>query len=227
MRSKLIIAAGMPRSGSTWLYNAIRLVLVSSPFIKDNFSCGWIGDWRDIAKKEYMLVKVHEFENEMANEAEFIIYSYRDIRDAMASSLRKFGKIPSIEYADHLILMHEKWINVANTIISYDNILTEKLNIISELAHLFGVHLANPSTIVKDIETLSYESNGTRNHIYHNVNLFHKNHITNGRPGSWVDYLDADLASKIEISHRKWFEKYGFSINAKSGIGVTINDDHE
>ena len=42
---------GMRRSASTWLYNAARLLLSSSPSILQQFSCGWIGDWKKIPKK--------------------------------------------------------------------------------------------------------------------------------------------------------------------------------
>src|SRR5210317_631864 len=105
--SALILAAGMQRSASTWLYNAARLVLTSSPSVAEKFSCGWIGDWQQIPKQNYMLIKIHEFNKSLADQSKYILYSFRDIRDVIASGMRKFGWIPSLEVADNLINQHE------------------------------------------------------------------------------------------------------------------------
>jgi hypothetical protein len=40
----IIFSAGMQRSGSTWLYNAARLLLTNSPLTREITSYGWIGD---------------------------------------------------------------------------------------------------------------------------------------------------------------------------------------
>ena len=87
--SALILAAGMQRSASAWLYNAARLLLTSSPSVAEQFSCGWIGDWEQIPKKNYMLIKVHDFNKSLAGQSKCILYSFRDIRDVIASGIKK------------------------------------------------------------------------------------------------------------------------------------------
>ncbi|CAD5951812.1 hypothetical protein PCC9214_02603 [Planktothrix tepida] len=213
MESKLIVASGMMRSGSTWLYNATRLVLSSSPTIKNNLTCGWSGDWKykKIPEKEYTLIKIHDFVQSIADQATLIVYSYRDIRDAMASNWRAFGDSPTVEFADYLIQMHEQWINVADLVVPYHRILTGKNSIIEELAQLCAVGSVNASAIVDEIDNLSYESEGDRDEVHHKTNLFHSNHITDGRNGYWVNYLDPDLVQQIEMKYRDWFEKYGYA----------------
>ena len=78
---RLILSAGMPRSGSTWLYNAVRLLINSSFGLKNNFSCGWIGDWNDIPKKDVMLIKIHDFDEQIVNNhidsTDIIVYTYK------------------------------------------------------------------------------------------------------------------------------------------------------
>ena len=87
----------MPRSGSTWLYNAARLLLRRAPQGGADLSGGWIGDWRRLPKRRRLLLKVHEFDPFLAKKARLVLYSYRDLRDALASCRRKFDIEPSLE----------------------------------------------------------------------------------------------------------------------------------
>ncbi len=111
-------------------------MLSSSPDIKENLSCGWSGDWKYklIPEKEYNAIKIHDFNPEIVERADVIVYSYRDIRDAMASAWRTFGNPPSLESADYLIRMHEKWVEVADLVVPYESILNEKNSVIAKLA---------------------------------------------------------------------------------------------
>lgn len=214
MKSKLFVASGMMRSGSTWLYNATRLVLSSSPTIKNNFSCGWSGDWKykKIPEKEYTLIKIHDFNEMIVKQAHLIVYSYRDIRDVLASNLRTFTTPPTIESADSLIQTHEKWINVADLVVPYDRILNQKNTVIEELARCCEVDSVDASAIVEEINNLSYESEGERDDIHHKTNLFHSNHISDGSNGYWVNYLEKNLVEQIERKYRDWLEKYEYPI---------------
>jgi len=221
--SALIIAAGMPRSASTWLYNAARLLLSSSPSISQQFSCGWIGDWENIPKKKYMLIKVHRYNESLVDQSKCILYSYRDIRDALASSFRKFGQVPSIEAADALVSQYEKWMNVANVVMRYESMLDDKESIITQLVHLFGMQNIDPARIVENIERISYQSQGSKNATYHNVNLYHRGHMTDGRHGSWKGLIDSNLLKQIEEKHQEWFEKCGYRIRYLSIESIQAN----
>lgn len=106
--SALILAASMPRSASTWLYNVARLLIARLPEAKDQFSCGWVGDWQAIPKKPYMPIKIHDYHQGFADASRLVLYSYRDIRDALASVKRKFDRQPSLALADHWIAQDEK-----------------------------------------------------------------------------------------------------------------------
>ncbi len=211
--SILILAAGMPRSGSTWLYNAARLLILSSPSMAQQFSCGWIGDWKHIPKNKYMLIKVHDYDDNLAHEAACVLYSYRDVRDAIASCFRKFGQMPSLETADHFIDEHERWTKVANYSMRYELMLQHKEDVVSQLIRILKLDNVDRRQIVFDLEKLSYNQPGPKNEIYHLSNLYHRRHITDGRHGSWKGLLDNNLIKQIETNHRDWFEKYGYLID--------------
>ena len=74
----LILSAGMPRSGSTWLYNVIRLLISNSPQSVENFISGWVNDFDNVydLKKasydKYILIKIHNYDEALVNQADYI-----------------------------------------------------------------------------------------------------------------------------------------------------------
>lgn len=210
----LILSAGMPRSGSTWMYNALRLLILHSDKGYDDFSCGWIGDLDDIQVKRKMLIKIHQYSEEIVEKSQMIFYSYRDIRDAMASAFRKFNLTPTIELADYLVNQHKKWTAVANHTMKYEAMMAnQELELIRIAKHL-GISDADGHNIKKEIDQLNYGSDGKKNERYHNTNLLHKDHITNGKHGTWAGIIDPELIKRIEEKHRAWFEQYGYSLGS-------------
>lgn len=214
-RSKLIIAAGMPRSGSTWLYNAARLLISSIPSMSKDFSFGWVGDIDNIPKTKFMLVKMHDYDSRLVEASSCVLYSYRDIRDAVASSYRKFRRTPTIEVADQFIAQYGKWENVAHYVMRYESMLTDKENIIEDLKNilLLEKNEIDNTEIVRTIETLNYQNSGNKNEIYHTTNLYHRDHITDGRHGSWKDTLDISLVKEIEKKYKSWLIKNQYPLN--------------
>ena len=160
-----------------------------------------------------MLIKVHDFNKSLAGQSQYILYSFRDIRDVIASGIRKFGWVPSVEVADNLIIQHERWMNVADFVMRYETMLHDKENIIADLARLFDIKNVDPAGIVNSIEQLNYQSQGDKNEMYHKTNLYHSGHITDGRHGSWKGLIDPALIQKIEEKHQGWFKKYNYSVN--------------
>ena len=90
----LIVSAGMPRSGSTLLFNILREIL--SIRWPDQVSAGWHGDIFELPEGSIYLVKTHNLDQYYRFRAEHIFYSYRDVRVAAISSMKKFNVNPSI-----------------------------------------------------------------------------------------------------------------------------------
>ena len=175
---ELILAAGMPRSASTWLYNAARLLLCSSPDIAEKMSCGWVGDLRRIPKKQVLLIKLHEFDPGLLAHASKIIYSNRDIKEALESSQRKFGDAPNPRRAATFAQLDEQWTHVADYVMNFESMLANKENILEHLSKALDVTDYDAQAILKEMENLSYASEGPKNENYHEVNLFHQGHRT-------------------------------------------------
>lgn len=209
----LILVTGMPRSGSTWLYNAARILIENTPSMANQFGCGWIGDWEKLPKKKIMLIKTHDYDHELVGYSRYILYSYRDLRDAMASAYRKFELVPSMEVADRFIDDDRRWIEVSSYAMHYETMLHNKEEIIKKLISVLKLSDTDPAKVIADIQLLHYGSTGEKNIDHNMTNLFHENHATtDGSHGLWKTSLDSNLVKEIEEKHKDWFLKNGYTI---------------
>ena len=210
---KLILSAGMPRSGSTWMYNTIRILILNQYIHKEDFTYGWIEDIDKLPPSKIRLIKIHNHEENIVNKSDIIFYSYRDIRDAIASSFRKFGTKPSIKLASQFIEQHFKWEKISNYTMRYETMLKDKEKIVMEIANVLNIKSCSPQKIINQIENMNYNSNGKKNEIYNMDNLFHRDHITDGRHGSWRDTLSESFIKEIENKYSSWLNDYGYPLS--------------
>ena len=91
MRGKLILIAGMYRSGSTWLYNATRM-FSEEYFGRDNVYSCFVTDYNPEDPRGIHIVKMHEYYENLAHEANLIVLSERDFSE-IAMSMSKFHDI--------------------------------------------------------------------------------------------------------------------------------------
>lgn len=211
----IILSAGMQRSGSTWLYNAARLILINSPLTCEITSYGWIGDLPTIPKKRIMLIKIHTFDDRIINidAPKIILYSYRDLRDVLASSKRIWNQEPSLDLASQLIRNDLLWRRHADFIMRYETMIYDQHAMLENLRSFLEISKVETNDIISCIGQLNYDNNGKKNQAYHMENLLHKGHITDGRHGSWKSVLDVDLVKLIENKFRDWFIQNNYSLS--------------
>lgn len=215
----LILAAGMPRSGSTWLYNAVRLLLAARPGVAGDLGCGWIADWDTIPHRKYLLVKLHNYDVGAVVMSRAVFYSYRDVRDAIASQKRRFGGTPDMLWADMYIHQHELWMQQACYAMKYENLLEDQAGVVADILSVLDSNellppspatRPDPSAIARELRRLAEHPAPDESRGYDRTTLYHPSHITDGRTGSWVGWLDADLVIRISEKYGWWLEKYGY-----------------
>jgi hypothetical protein len=207
----LVLSAGMPRSGSTWLYNALRLLLAQRFPAPGALACGWVGDIARIpADASCRLVKIHEWNAPLAAEAGFVTWSYRDLRDAMASQHRKFGGALTLPFADYLLRQDARWMARADHVMRYEAMLADPVQELARLAAALGLHDVDLPALRRTLDALSYDSEGPRNAAYHELTLLHRGHVTDGRAGSWRNGMPVELARQIVTAHGDWFRARGY-----------------
>jgi hypothetical protein len=210
---RLIVAAGMPRSGSTWQFNAIKSVLKTSGRTV-------FGGWpRDIARFandtcDDLLIKVHAPEPHLGSLSPIIFTSHRDLRDVAASAL-EVGVVSSKRDLPIRVSYwrdgHEYWSQRAALDIGYADIIRQPRSVIEAIAAKLGLSLppGGARIIADELRVLKAAPNrmGPRHDI---ENMMTLNHRSDGRPGSWRERLPRGLAKKIVMSNRGWMERYGY-----------------
>ncbi len=197
----------MSRSASTWLYNAARLLV--SQNVNSDISCGWIHDFECLPTETDAVIKLHNYDAELVRHSSHVLYSYRDIRDVLASMKRIWNKKPTIETADRLVSLYQKWTSSADYVVRYDEILADKNQVIERMAETLAISNPDPQSIVDQISKMSYFSEGPKT-VHNQINLLHKRHVTDGSSNSWHGHVKPGLISKIERKHRSWFVENGF-----------------
>lgn len=200
--SKIVYCDGMPRSGSTLLFNIMRHVLLSDPDCR--LSSGWVRQARHLPRAPIYLVKTHGLYPIDAWRAWRIAYSYRDPRDALVSAQRKFGDVPSISTL-------RKWVQDfafakknANLMIRYETLIEDVPGTVTRIADL----LERPVDVQKIIDDLP--SDGQATDFPDQITLYHANHRTRTAKGEWRTILSPELQSQIKAEFGSWLEENGY-----------------
>lgn len=196
----------MPRSASTWLYNTIRLILISK---YEEITCGWIGDRCIPIHTNCELIKIHKYDPKLVDASSFIFYSFRDVRDAMASAQRKFNHTPSMQQCDDFLMQYKMWTSVATFIMKYEDIMNDQISTIKEISKILDISV-NPFIIHAELKKIRF--NGQPTDKYDSCTLLHQNHITSdGKPGAWKTTINSTLISHIENKYKWWFALHNYN----------------
>lgn len=132
---KVVICAGPERSGSTWLYNALRLMLQSTDYRTHSYWLHKIST-KGLKSRGYgrqedgvqIVVKTHEWSDSWNPKcADVIAVTERDPCDVINSYLRVGWLHKDIEYLKTYLSSylsdHEKWKSVSHIVIPFEDII--------------------------------------------------------------------------------------------------------
>lgn len=211
----LIVACGMPRAGSTWLYNAVRLLMIASG--KSVYSC-WINDF-DInaaTRAEVVVVKIHDKSDALSRRARKILTCHRDLRDVARSAV-DMEFVPSenvvVPYLRDCIEVHAFWVAKAHMDIRYEGINENAEGLIGEMMEVLGVvpSAAACGGIARSLARLESPAEvGAEGHD--STTLMHVRHRLDGRWGSWEGALGAHTVAAISVEFGEWLSRYGYIV---------------
>lgn len=223
---KDVVICGMPRSGSTLLFNIIKEMLrlhytkIDPYFINDK-------QYNKLLKSEISLVvkKNHRYspllKKRIMKGLSIGFFTHRDIRDVVVS-LKQIGRIPEFD----------KWTNrgrlrkIVNdallyaetrkvTMIEYDQLLNQKKNVIDQLEKRLGLKLTDEEKEIiiqkTDIDKTKkmLESRNESEQIDYSNHL-HQNHISDGKVGKWKDILTDDEIVRINNEAKDFLNLFNY-----------------
>ena len=204
--ARVFLAAGMPRSGSTLLYNIVRLCL--EQMYGEELLSGWISDIRKAPMRPVCLIKAHNV-GLLNLRAKELFYSYRDIRDALVSAQRKFGTDPSLELCRSWIKEDQMARKYASAVFRYEEFTVDQQGAIERVAEILNTSI-DISAVLEAIPGAGKD--GVVSNGYDKETLLHGSHGTNTGQGDWRTEIDKKLVDDINTEFFWWFEKYQYDL---------------
>ena len=171
--SRVIVIGGLKRSGSTWQYNLVRVILTEL-----GRSVAVHGGLRNLGQyqgsHDDLLIKSH-FHSERAERiADLVFTSFRPV-DQVRASLERFGGRPvSMEELDRLCTHFELWDRVASYRMEYEMMLTDPVQVVRDTLSVLSANTLDPSDILATMRSL-VPPDGMHQDP---VTLYFGNHIT-------------------------------------------------
>ena len=209
----IYVCAGMPRSGSTWLFNAVRLLLKHAGV--PDLAGGYVGQMEERLTHRNAIIKLHPFDAEIAAKADVILTSHRDLRDVAASSYRRTRDEFTTALMSRRVKNHIRWAQCADYDLHYEQLLIDKLAEVKKIAAVLKlpeetVDQLPYEAILREIEGEKFSEAVSETSQYDNVNLLFKGHITDGRHGSWKGIVPDDFIAVTEKEFRGWMVSKGY-----------------
>lgn len=233
----LVVICGMHRSGSTLVAQLVRGLLETQPLpvsISDNGLGATPEEMQARAAdpNHIWLAKVHQqakrFRDGLPDEGALYFYTYRDLRDALASAWRKNRYVighpkRTPEELRAFVKAQLKSGNIFEARQNlwrgrYEDFVEDLVGLTEQLAHTLQVpttpelveRLVAEAQPDKQRERVRQLSEG--NQEVRSTSFITSNHITDGRSGAWKETLTVQEAELAERMARPWLKQRGYPL---------------
>jgi len=167
----IVSISGIERSGSTVTYNIVRLILKEMGYTVIPQGNEYRG--RQPNEGEAILYKIHTYSPRIAEEADHIFLTDRNIEDVKASMERFYGKKPSKEKVANAKAWLMGWNRCDHSyMIAYERFEADKLVLIRWVKDILDANV-DEFTILRQFNSIGLPDEGQDEE-----SLFYSNHIT-------------------------------------------------
>lgn len=207
----VLLVAGMRHSGSTALFNILRLSLEQiGVMLVSGYSERL--DLLSIEESEFeqLLVKTHEPRDDILGIADIIITTKRDLRETVASATRRQFNIltqlgSAVEYAKYNRLLHEYWSQKSDYEFSYEAFIQQPEEAISKVLEFLKIDGVDIPAVLHQIQNLPTDN--------YKETLLSPEHITDPeRKLSFSETLTTRDIIEIERNSYVWLTDNGYEL---------------
>jgi hypothetical protein len=170
---RVIVAAGATRSGSTALFNMLRLLLEQSG---TPLTGGWVDDVKEPLKRT-LLVKIHEWHPILAKRANVVFTCHRDLRYVVRSlgAMKWLDTSPAMQIAE-IVRHHAEWARTAALDLRYEDMIADFNQAVRRIGAALGFNDGgfDFDAIAREVEGLPLLARSDQK--YDPTSLMHKNH---------------------------------------------------
>ncbi len=210
-----IVIAGPVRSGTTRLYNLARLALEAAGLEPE---AGWWPHFNARLGQRSYLFKTHRPAEALADRADLVVCTRRDLRDAYASAVR-MGFSPdtpeaAVKYVGRYCVAPETfWHPRADLTVAY-----ETGDATEALLDLLGLD-ADAETLRRRVEALK----PPRRRRFDPRTCLFREHRTGVGVGGYRQVLSCETIAAIETAYRDWLYDRGYGVPDRDrGLGDTV-----
>lgn len=155
-----IIVAGIYRSGSTWLFNAVRLLMLSEGHtVNSKFFAYPLEDNFD---KDCNIIKVHYYYPELFQKADIVITSYRNYKDIIKSMKAQNEKGLDPQFAnagnwqdlDEFIGWLLRWNMKSRYMMEFDDLINNKRKVVEDLHIALKLTKASVEDVLEQLQNM-------------------------------------------------------------------------
>lgn len=221
-QSYRIIAAGNVRSGSTWQYNALRLLL-QQKLVAENrteivqFSAGHLRELprlrAALLSSNFSVIKLHEFDASVLSLADFVFTSHRDPRDVYVS-IEDLGVFSGGMELEASTSSYNQWLEYSCYDLKYEEMISDPLRELDRMASALGIprkYLDLPRILLEIAKY--YDEARSKKSDWHPISAFHEKHIQHPIPGNWKSYPNQKKIAAIEEQYGEWMMDRGYELH--------------
>ena len=204
-----ILIAGMRHSGSTALFNIVRIGFeLSGKEVIGSYSEHSNIDDMTKGTSTVNITKIHEYRADHCQRADLIITTRRDLRDTVASAKRRgFYLIKNVggdvQYAAYNRSLHEAWHDKSDYEMSYDDLMSNPVQTIKNIFALLGINQSLADQVAKLIKELP--TNNYSKTLLSDTHITDPKHILTFR-----ESLESNDIKSINERNEDWLEYYSY-----------------
>lgn len=210
MSNRLILCAGMKRSGTTWLYNVLRYCYLNAGM---SVYADFDDAYQSQCAADVHVLKIHEYRKDRRQAADLVFTSIRDLRDAVASQVRR-KMIPNepqacANCAERMMLLeYQPWQQHSDYEMRYEEMIRDPVGTVQDISNRLGLQFAREAAegVASDVEKLTRIRLARRD----SVTQLWPGHITDGRAHSFGETITPESIAAIEAVAREWLREKGY-----------------
>lgn len=217
--TKRIIAAGMNRSGSSLIFNAIRLSIIEEFGHTNLYSC-FINDYDPNRKEMFHLIKVHDRKSLQKIGYDALVTSYRDLR-AVTGSMLRMGWLADEEsqilstldnYTENFRYFSAR----ANLCLRYEHFCYNPKEIVKAIPSLFGFSgdIEFEERVIEQLTGVLPPAGLPSGNLEtaNATTLLHRGHIGSIQNSDAMALLSEEAVRLIEERYEGWLNNYGYPL---------------
>ncbi|WP_176502213.1 sulfotransferase domain-containing protein [Novosphingobium sp. Chol11] len=246
VRAPIVLCAGLPRSGSTWIYNAVLELCKKHGNATGLYTDAFPENFQDLIKSNHTLViKTHTPSEALCDLVRFVggkpIISVRDPRDCVVSLMEvfKFEKSAAISSVKHSADAIERLMaSQPSSVFVYEDI-SSRLEAIMQLGNDTGYPVdavfaqavsekLGPEKIrkhVTDLERQGILDSRNAAESYTDETHWHPGHIGDGRTGKYKDTLSEFDIVEIDRNNPLIMQKFNYKTHDVPAIAGDLTLD--